>query len=148
MKEIEIDSKRSTIEITKRLYVAGPIISNYLKFATGDYSGLTISTKTNANVNAGITLTDNTVTESAWLGDTAATITLPSATLGTLVVWIQTAVGDGGQAITFTRAGTDTFETQSLNIPLGEAVGALVPRVLGTSYTAATRHPGDAAAVK
>ena len=135
MKETEVDSKKSTVEITKRLYVTGPIISNYLRFVTGDYHGMTISTKSDSNVNSGLTLTSGTVTESAWLGDTAAAITLPSATLGSLVVWIQTAIGDGGEAITFTCAGSDTFETQSLNIPLGEAVGSLTPRVIGTSYT-------------
>ena len=135
MKEVEVDSKKSTLEVTKRIYVTGPIISNYLRFSTGDYNGMTISTKTDAEVDAGLTLTDGTVTESAWVGDSAAAITLPSATLGTLVVWIQTATGDGGSAITFTCAGSDTFHTQSLNIPLGEAVGSLTPRVFGTSYT-------------
>ncbi len=135
MKETEVDSKKSTLEVTKRLYITGPLISNYLRFVTGDYHGMTISTKTDAQVDAGLTLSGGTVTESAWLGDTAAAITLPSATLGSLVVWIQTAIGDGGEAITFTCAGSDTFETQSLNIPLGEAVGSLTPRVIGTSYT-------------
>ena len=135
MKEIESDSKKSTVEVTKNLYVNGSILSNYLRFTTGDYDGLTISTKTDDNVDAGLTLSANTVTESAWEGDTAAAITLPSATLGTLVVWIQTAVGDGGNAITFTCAGTDTYETQSLHIPLLDVSGVLTPRIIGTSYT-------------
>jgi len=89
---------------------------NYIKFATGDYFGLAIATKSDANSRAGFELAANTLTENAVDGGTGASaITLPAAEVGTLCVHRFTAQADGGQNITFTTKGTDTFAAGTLN---------------------------------
>ena len=89
---------------------------NYIKFATGDYFGLAIATKSDANSRAGYEMAANTLTENAADGGTGASaITLPAATVGTLCVHRFTAQADGGQNITFTTTGGDTFAAGTLN---------------------------------
>ena len=89
---------------------------NYIKFATGDYYGLAIATKSDANSRAGYEMAANTLTENAVDGGTGASaITLPKASVGTLCVHRFTADADGGQNITFTTKGGDTFAAGTLN---------------------------------
>ena len=57
---------------------------NYIKFATGDYFGLAIATKSDANSRAGYEMAANTLTENAVDGGTGASaITLPKASVVT-----------------------------------------------------------------
>jgi len=92
------------------------IDSKYLQFVTGQYSGLTLSTKTDPNAAAGFTLENNSLTECAWDGDDAAAIVLPAATRGDLIVFRFTAQCDGTANITFTTAEDESYEVQSINI--------------------------------
>ena len=105
-----------------------PLI-NYIKFATGDYFGLAIATKSDANSRAGFELAANTLTENAVDGGTGASaITLPAAEVGTLCVHRFTAQADGGQDITFTTKGTDTFEAGTLNTDVRDLGDSVVGR--------------------
>ena len=117
---------------------ADGLTSNYVRFVTGDYFGLGIETKSDANSRAGFAMTANTLTENAVDGSTGASaITLPAATLGTLCVHRFTGVADGGQSITFTTNGADRFAAQTLNTDLTN-FGDAHPfgrRVLGNSAT-------------
>jgi|TARA_R110000782_G_scaffold264470_1_gene357663 hypothetical protein len=125
---------------------ANDITSNYVRFVTGDYSGLTVSTKSDANSRGGLTYAVNTVTENAVDGGTGASaITLPAATLGALVVHRFTAQADGGQNIVFSCAGGEFFAAQTLNTDVSN-LGDLVPgrRVLGTDFTQTVATYGGA----
>ena len=107
----------------------GSLLINYIKFATGDYFGLAIATKSDANSRAGFELAANTLTENAVDGGTGASaITLPAAEVGTLCVHRFTAQADGGQDITFTTKGTDTFEAGTLNTDVRDLGDSVVGR--------------------
>ena len=111
--------------------------SNYIRFVTGDYFGLAVATKSDANSRGGLTYAADTLTENAVDGSTGGSaITLPAATLGTLVVHRFTGVADGGQSIVFSAAGTDTFAAQTLNTDVRDLGDAVVGRrVIGTDLT-------------
>ena len=112
--------------------------SNYVKFITGDYDGLTISTKTDANCDSGFTFVANSLTECAALGDATNAFILPAATLGTLVVMRGTAAYDGGNNATFTTGAGDFFAVQTLNFPTQNAGDntRVAPRIIGASPVA------------
>ena len=95
-----------------------PDNSNYMRFVTGDYHGLVISTKSDANADAGFTLVPNTLTECAWDGGGTSAIVLPAAIPGTLCVFRFTAQADGTASITFTTAGTDIYAVQTLDLAI------------------------------
>jgi len=117
-----------------------PDNSNYLKFITGDYHGLTLTSLANdAAVDAGATLTANSFTEAPWDGGGAAAIVLPAAIPTTLCVFKFTGVADGGANITFTTAGTDTYAVQTLDLSVLDAVaeGPCVPRFIGHDFVTA-----------
>tara|TARA_R110000744_G_scaffold20477_12_gene53824 strand:+ start:1039 stop:1746 length:708 start_codon:yes stop_codon:yes gene_type:complete len=118
--------------------VATDISSNYMKFVTGDYDGLAIATKTDANCDTGFTFAANTLTECACLGDATNAFVLPDATLGTLVVMRITTQYDGGNNATFTTDSGDFFAVQTLNFPTQNAGDAIrvAPRVIGASPVA------------
>ena len=110
---------------------------NYVKFVTGDYFGLGISTSNDAAADSGFTLTANTLHESAYDGGGASAIVLPSATVGTLCVYRYTAQADGGQTQTFSTATGDFYEAQTLNTDvsnLGDASNHS-RRIIGNSAT-------------
>ena len=88
---------------------------NYMKFVSGDYFGLGISTSNDAAADTGFAMTANTLHESAYDGGGASAITLPDAEVGTLCVYRYTAQADGGQTQTFTAKGSDTFAAGTLN---------------------------------
>ena len=87
----------------------------YIMWATSDWNDLTVSTKSDANVDAGLTLANGTITEAAWDGGGAAAIVLPAANQGAMCVWRFTAQADGGQNITFTTAAGDFYAAQTLD---------------------------------
>jgi len=81
-----------------------------LAFAAGyDPKGLTTTTKTDANIDAGITISDNTIIDSAWIAEAAGAVTLPTATLGNYVVYRQTTNADTQANLVFTCASGDFF---------------------------------------
>ena len=114
------------------------ITSNYLKFVTGDYDGLAIATKTDANCDSGFTFAANTLTECACVGDATNAFVLPAATLGTLVVMRITAQYDGGNNATFTTTAGDFYAVQTLNFATQNAGDGIRvgPRTIGASPVA------------
>ena len=94
---------------------ADAIDSNYIKFACADWNGLTISTKSDANVDSGFTMAVDTFYEAAWDGAGASAIVLPAATPGALSVFRFTAQADGGANIVFSAASGEFFAAQTLN---------------------------------
>jgi len=125
-----------TIE-TDDFTVTTSITSNYVRFITGDYSGLSLATKTDANADSGFTFAANTYHEVAAVGDATNALVLPSAAKDTLVVWAFTGINDGGSNATVTTASGDYYEAQTLNFPtLGTgAAGNQGPRIFGTNFT-------------
>ena len=116
---------------------ANDITSNYIRFVTGDYSGLSLSTKTDANADSGFTMADNTFHQVAYDGGGASAITLPAAALGSLTVFRFTAQADGGQNIVFSCASGEFFAAQTLNTDVtnfGDA-NPFGRRILGTDFT-------------
>lgn len=112
------------------------INSNYIRFVTGDYDGLTLVSKTDANTDSGFTATDGGFHEVAWDGDGAGTITLPPAKRGAIVIIKLTAQCDGGQNLVINCGSGDTFKKQTLSVLTQNAGdGIQIPRVIGSTLT-------------
>ena len=104
------------VSTTGSVTMNGAVSSNYIRFATQDWHGLSLSTKSDANCDSGFTMAANTLHECAALGDAANAIVLPDADPGTLCVWRYTAQADGGSNITFTCASGDFYQAQTINM--------------------------------
>jgi hypothetical protein len=137
------DLVESVVTLTDDSTISGAITidhitSNYLKFVSGDYDGLAISTKTDANCDSGFTFAANTLTECACVGDATNAFVLPAATRGTLVVMRITAQYDGGNNATFTTAAGDFYAAQTLNFITQNAGDTIrvAPRTIGASPVA------------
>jgi len=120
--------------------------SNYVRFLTGDYFGMTLSTLNDTAVDSGFTMADGTIYEAAWDGGGAAAIVLPQAHEGALTVFRFTAQADGGQTITWTCATGEKFAGQSLNtdvVNLGDGL-SVHNRVIGQSFTQTVATGGGA----
>ena len=113
------------------------ITSNYIRFVTRDWDGLSLSTKTDANADSGFTMAADTVHQVAALGDASNAIVLPEASVGALTVFRWTAVADGGSNITFTTASGEFYAAQTLNIPVLNLANGFgpAPYVIGNSWT-------------
>jgi len=86
---------------------------------------------TDAKTDTGFKLVDGKIAESLWDGDgAAASMTLPSATVGVLCVFRFAAQADGGQTITFTNASGDYYENGTITPPVTN---------LGDKYSASRR---------
>tara|TARA_B100000287_G_scaffold363915_1_gene357881 strand:+ start:300 stop:926 length:627 start_codon:yes stop_codon:yes gene_type:complete len=132
----KLSKRDSEISLRDGGIIDGALQSNYLRFVTGDYKGLSLATKTDANCDSGFTFAANTYHECAALGDQTNAFVLPTAAEDTLVVMKITAQYDGGNNATISTSGTDTFEAQTLNIKtINAADGNINPRVFGTDFT-------------
>ena len=81
---------------------------------------ITSNTQTDAEVDAGLTLAANNEYLAAWTSDATSAITLPEATEGAFIAWVQTGDADAANAITITCASGDTFEAyQEVRIGTG-----------------------------
>ena len=118
--------------------VTQPIKGNYMRFITGEYSGLSYEAKTDANCDSGFTASLNTVNDCAAVGDATNAFVLPAATKDALVIFRFTAQLDGGNNQTYRTAGSDTYTAETLVFPTigASAVGAQGPRVFGSDFTA------------
>ena len=75
---------------------------------------LTSLTATVVATSATLTYTANVITVNDFAGDATQAVTLPSATVGTVVVHYQSDDSTGGTAVlTFTCAGSDVYRTGS-----------------------------------
>jgi hypothetical protein len=97
-------------------------IRNKLAYYSGQYQDLDLrvaSDTTDAKTDTGFTLKDGEIAESLWDGDgAAASMVLPSATVGVLTVFRFSAIADGGTSITFTTASDDYYEAGTITIPV------------------------------
>ena len=97
-------------------------IKNKLAYLTGVYDDLDLrvaSDTTDAKTDTGFALRNGEIVESLYDGDgAAASMTLPSATVGTLCVFRFAAQADGGQTITFTNTSGDYYEAGTITVPV------------------------------
>ena len=68
--------------ITGKLVHTDSAVSNYHRWSTGDYSGLSLATKTDANCDSGFTFAVDTYHECAPVGDATNAFVLPSLAPG------------------------------------------------------------------
>ena len=88
---------------------------NKLAYLSWNWTNLAYEAKADSDTDTGYTLKDGYVNGSLWDGDgAAASMVLPSATVGSLVVFRFNAQADGGQSITFTAASGDGYEPGTL----------------------------------
>ena len=114
-----------------------PLKGNYMRFLTGEYSGLSLLTKTDANCDSGFTTSVNTVHDCAAVGDATNGFILPSATKDAVVIFRFTAQLDGGNNAIYQCADTENYIGETLVFPTigASAVGAQGPRIFGTDFT-------------
>jgi|TARA_R110000751_G_scaffold77407_1_gene156126 hypothetical protein len=100
--------------------------SKDLAFATGRWQDLvrngelTSLAVNDATVDAGITLLANYEYLGAWISNAVSAITLPKATEGTFIAYVNTADADEASAMTITAASGDTYEPyQEVHIGTG-----------------------------
>ena len=91
------------------------MLKNKLAYLSWDWAHLGYEAKAAAATDTGYTLKEGHVNGSLWDGDgAAASMVLPSATVGALVVFRFNAQADGGQSITFTTASGDYYDQGTL----------------------------------
>lgn len=106
------------LQVEGDMIAKGVLNSNYLKFLTGEYLGMTVVAKSDNDADTGFTLQANAITECLWNGaHAAASMVLPAAVKDTIVVWRFAAAAVGGQSITFTTGSGDTYEAFSIQPP-------------------------------
>ena len=95
------------------------LLKNKLAYLSWNWQDLAYEAKSDANADSGYTVQDGYVNGSLWDGDgAAASMVLPSATVGALVVFRFNAQADGGTSITFTTASGDYYEDGTLMLTL------------------------------
>ena len=121
------------------------INSNYVRFVTGDWNGLTVASKTDTQSRAGFTMADGYVYENAVDGSTGASaIVLPSATAGALIVHRFVAQADGGQNITFTTASGEYYAAGTIMLTVSNvSAGQLMTRCTQTDWTQTSVSPSN-----
>ena len=96
-----------------------PIVSTVLSASVS----LEAVTFTDADCDAGVTLSSSAVHTCAWDSGATSAVTLPAATIGNFVIWRQSGLADEANAVTFTCAGTDNFESNQIVHAGGETAG-------------------------
>jgi len=93
-------------------------VKHKLAYLSGVYDDLELraaADTTDAKTDTGFALRDGEIVESLWDGDgAAASMTLPSATVGVLCVFRFAAQADGGASITFTNVSGDYYEAGTI----------------------------------
>ena len=84
---------------------------------------LTSVSKTDAEVDAGLTLAAGNVYVSAWTSDATSAIGLPAASEGAFIVWVQTGDADAANAMTISAVSGDEFE-QYQEVHIGTGIPA------------------------
>lgn len=100
--------------------------------------------KTDAEADTGFTLANNTVTTCASTSDAAQDFTLPAATVGSYVIYRQSALADAAFAMDWICDGTDTFEANQV-VNIGELVAqhdTSVAADVKLTITPAALNPG------
>ena len=112
-------SNKFDVELNSAKY-----IKHKLAYLTGQYQDLELTAAadtTDAKTDTGFTLKDGHICESLWDGDgAAASMILPSATVGVLTVFRFAAQADGGTDITFTTASGDYYEAGTICPPVDD----------------------------
>ena len=106
---------------------------------------LTSLTATTVATSATLTYAANTITVNDFDGNAAQAVTLPAATVGTIVVHYQTDDTNGGtNTLTFTCAGSDVYRTGS-KVESRTAGAASTIDTSAASETILTYTPASAA---
>ena len=111
---------------------------NFNRFLTGNYIGMTLSTKTYLYGNSGFTMAAVTYYNAKWVGDGACALVLPAAKAGAVTVFRISAACDGGANLTVTCAGSDKYAAHTIQIPvtnLGDGLVCARTRNLPTDFT-------------
>ena len=91
------------------------LLKNKLAYIGWNFAHLGYEAKSDSDTDTGYTLKEGHVNGSLWDGGgAAASMVLPSATVGALVVFRFNATADGGQSITFTNDSGDYYEGGTL----------------------------------
>jgi len=91
------------------------LLKNKLAYLSWNWQDLAYEAKDDAATDTGYTLQEGYVNGSLWDGaGAAASMVLPSATVGALVVFRFNGVADGAASITFTTASGDYYEDGTL----------------------------------
>jgi hypothetical protein len=102
--------------------VSPKYLKNKLAYLSWNWSELNLrpaADSTDAKTDTGWTLVDGEIAESLWDGDgAAASMVLPSATVGSLSVFRFSAQADGGTNIVFTTASGEFFENGTITVPV------------------------------
>ena len=116
----------------------------YTKRTLGLKPDLTSLTATSVATGATLTYTANVITLNNYTGAAAQAVTLPAATVGTVVVHLQSDDTAGGtNALSFTCAGSDVFRTGSkIETTSGDIIGM---DTSAASETILTFTPANAA---
>ena len=97
-------------------------VNNRLAYLTWNWNDLELraaAESTDAKTDTGFTLVDGQIVESLWDGDgAAASMVLPSATVGALCVFRFSAQADGAASITFTNAASEYYEAGTITVPV------------------------------
>ena len=97
-------------------------VNNKLAYLSWNWNDLELraaAESTDAKTDTGFTLVDGQIVESLWDGDgAAASMVLPSATVGALCVFRFSAQADGGTNITFTTASDEYYEAGTITVPV------------------------------
>jgi len=119
--------------------------SNYIKFVTGDWNGLTVKSITDSASRTGFAMADATIYENAVDGGTGASaITLPAAKAGMLTVHRFVAQADGGQDITFTTASGEYYAAGTIMLTVSNvSAGQLMTRCTQTDWTQSSVSPSN-----
>lgn len=103
--DIVADSLTTSANVT----VGEALSAKVLAFQTGISELAGITPTTLADGATGFTAAVNTAYASAWSADAGCALTLPRATVGSLIIWRQTAAADGTGALVITRNAADSF---------------------------------------
>ena len=126
---------------------AHKINSNAIRFSSGDWNGLTVTSKSDAESQSGFTMADGYVYENAVDGGSSSSaIVLPAATVGALIVHRFVAQADGGQEITFTTASGEYWAAGTIMLTVSNvSAGQLMTRCVQTDWTQSSVSPSNGA---
>jgi hypothetical protein len=138
-------SMRPVMKANVQELTSNTISSNYIRFATEDWDGMTVSVLNAAETEAGPSMVDGYIYESAAIGTETAALTLPAAAQGALTVFRFTGQYDDDDVLSFTCASGDFLAAGTINLNVSNisAGQVITKRAIQTSWTQATNsHSG------
>lgn len=136
------------LSVTGDAVVSGDLSAKVLAFQTGisELAGITPTALTDTAADTGFTAVANTAYASAWLADAGCAVTLPQATVGSLIMFRQTAIADGTGALVITRNAADSFNVNqsiafmSIGNNVATNVGEVATAITANNTLTLTTH--------